>query len=608
VPSADRLPGGAPIHVYRRELGLTRDSTAMRRLPDDLPAPRLDTSMDTDTANSVQPGFMLGGKYRVDRVLGKGGMGMVVAATHVELGERRAIKFMLSDLKGRVGAVERFMREARSAARLKSEHVVKIHDVGRFDTGEPYMVMEYLEGEDLGALLEQQRQLPPHTAVAYLLQALEALAEAHAAGIVHRDLKPANLFVAKDSEGLPSLKVLDFGISKLTDEGEGALALTRTTVAMGSPLYMSPEQMRSAKTVDARTDIWSIGIILYELLTGQGPFLADTITALCSLVLQTEPPPPVAPNASIPDALKAVVMRCLSKDREQRYANVEQLAAALVPFAGPDGERSLRRIRHALNASATGRAAVEPVATSMPLAAVPGVVGAPSPGAPHGPTVASSPAFAPPGFVSSTGASPATTPFPQIPAMGVQPGPAGPPPTATVAGGGPPAPWAPAPPVHATAAAFASQNVGPRPVRRSAGWLTAALAASVLVAGGLAFAVFGRRPAAAEGAAGSESSSPAIATSADPSQGDMARSAGTSAAQTAPAGSSSDGTAPDGAQPGRPAAGSGGGAAAAPATASSRAGSTPSTTGSPVAKTTSPKATAPASVPKKDDPFGTGRK
>ena len=209
----------------------------------------------------VRPGDVLAGKYRVDRVLGVGGMGVVVAATHLQLQQRVALKFMLDAGLAQPTQVERFGREARAAVRLRSDHVARVLDVGTLETGSPYIVMEYLDGSDIGSVLEQRGAMPVDMAVDCVLQACDAVAEAHALGIVHRDLKPRNLFLTTRNDGRALVKVLDFGISKHTTGSD--LSLTRTTEIMGSPSYMSPEQFRSAKLVDERTDIWALGAILY---------------------------------------------------------------------------------------------------------------------------------------------------------------------------------------------------------------------------------------------------------------------------------------------------------------------------------------------------------
>jgi serine/threonine-protein kinase len=304
-------------------------------------------------AAGVHPGQILLGKYRIERVLGVGGMGVVVAATHVTLEERVAIKFLLPDALKNQEAVARFLREARAAVRIKSEHVARVTDVGTLETGAPYMIMEYLDGGDLGSLAKARGAMPVETAVEYLLQACEALAEAHGMGIVHRDLKPSNLFVASRADGTPSVKVLDFGISKITGMGaSGAdLGMTKTTTIMGSPLYMSPEQMASSRDVDARTDIWALGAILFELLTGRVPFQADTITQLCAMILQQRAEPLRNFRPDAPEGLQMVISRCLEKDRNQRYANVADFANALAPFAPRRARLSIERVSRVVQAA-----------------------------------------------------------------------------------------------------------------------------------------------------------------------------------------------------------------------------------------------------------------
>jgi serine/threonine-protein kinase len=317
---------------------------------------------------SVNPGDVLAGKFRIERVLGQGGMGVVVAAYHLQLDERVALKFLLPDALQNAEAVARFAREARAAVKIKSEHVARVSDVGTLETGAPYMVMEYLEGRDLSAYVRESGPLPPSEAADYVLQACEALAEAHALGIVHRDLKPANLFLTRRADGTACVKVLDFGISKLTNPGasDPGFSMTRTQAIMGSPLYMSPEQMASSRQVDGRTDIWAIGAILYELMTGRVPFEADTMPQLCAMILQ-EPPRSMRDfRGDVPEPLHAVVLRCLAKDRNQRYQNVAELANALAPFASRLSARSAERISRVLSAAGISTSAVSIPNPSVP--------------------------------------------------------------------------------------------------------------------------------------------------------------------------------------------------------------------------------------------------
>ncbi len=299
----------------------------------------------TDRASTppVAPGDVLAGKYRVERVLGAGGMGVVVQATHLELDERVAMKFLLPHAVESAEAAARFVREARAAVKIKSEHVARVTDVGRLENGSPYIVMEFLQGADLSAVL-QRGPLSIEDAVDYLLQAADAMAEAHAAGIVHRDLKPSNLFMSMRSDGTPIIKVLDFGISKVNVPDTSDAALTRTTTIMGSPFYMSPEQMRSSKDVDHRTDIWALGVILYELLSGTPPFNGETLPQLVASILAEPPMALREKRPEVPPELEAVVLHCLEKDRNLRFQSVGALAQALVNFASRRSRHTAERI------------------------------------------------------------------------------------------------------------------------------------------------------------------------------------------------------------------------------------------------------------------------
>ncbi len=302
---------------------------------------------DPDT--EVLPGQVLAGKYKIEQVLGKGGMGVVTAAMHLQLQERVALKFLLPEALANPEAVRRFEREARAAVKIKSEHVARVTDVGVLETGAPYMVMEYLSGLDLGQYLESYGVLEPSEAVEYLLQACEAVAEAHSLGIVHRDLKPANLFRILRADGTPSIKVLDFGISKVAADH----SLTQTSSMMGSPYYMSPEQMTSAKSVDARSDIWSLGVILHELLTGRTPYEGDTVPEICVQILHEPPPKLTALRPDLSPGLEKVVARALEKDRANRYPDIAALATDLAPFASERSRHSVERVSRVLGTAPT---------------------------------------------------------------------------------------------------------------------------------------------------------------------------------------------------------------------------------------------------------------
>lgn len=298
-------------------------------------------SYPSDSRNAARfvprVGLVVAGKYRIERKLGEGGMGLVVAASHLQLGGQVALKFLVPGEGDRTEAVTRLLREAQSVARIKSDHVARVLDVGTLEGGDPYIVMEMLEGADLHKVLRQRGPLPIAEAVEYVLQAAEAVADAHGAGIVHRDLKPANVFLMQKPDGSPFIKVLDFGIAKSlrTDKEAGEVSLTVGGDVLGSPLYMAPEQIRNPKGVDPRADVWSLGTILYKLLTGRAAFEADNPSASLAMIIAEEPTPLGRLRPDVPPALEAVVHRCLEKRLDRRWQSVDELACALLPFAPP---------------------------------------------------------------------------------------------------------------------------------------------------------------------------------------------------------------------------------------------------------------------------------
>jgi serine/threonine protein kinase len=287
-----------------------------------------------------QVGDVIAEKYRVESMLGVGGMGVVLSARHLKLGQIVAIKVLTVREDQQKDAVERFLREGRAAAGLGSDHVVRIYDVGQLDDGTPFMVMERLHGQDLAAVLTERGPLPVDEAVEYIAQATMAIAEAHEAGVVHRDLKPSNLFLTQRSDGAACIKVLDFGISKQLSMFESNTLrgdLTQTRQVMGSPAYMSPEQVRDARSVDHRTDIWALGTTLYELLTRHVAFDADTLPAVCAAIAADPPTPLEVHRADVPSVVADIVMRCLEKVPTKRYQSARELLSVLRAYQGrPD--------------------------------------------------------------------------------------------------------------------------------------------------------------------------------------------------------------------------------------------------------------------------------
>jgi serine/threonine-protein kinase len=319
-----------------------------------------------------KPGDVLRGKYRVERMLGSGGMGTVLLATHLKMGQLVAVKMLLPEARKSSDVMLRFSREARAASKLKSEHAVRILDVDESEEGEPFLVMEYLEGKDLHAVVEMDGPLPVEEAIGYVLQACEGIAEAHAAGIIHRDLKPANLFLTKRADGTPLVKILDFGISKAVDaDSPGTELVTMPQSVMGSPSYMSPEQLRNASAVDSRTDIWALGVVLHQLLAGALPFAATGIAALAARIAADPPTQVRALRADVPADLERVILKCLEKDVDARFGDIPELARALAPFApaGSAGALRVARTAETRRAAEEGEQTVPAAASSSPRAA-----------------------------------------------------------------------------------------------------------------------------------------------------------------------------------------------------------------------------------------------
>ncbi len=308
------------------------------------------------------PGETIAGKYVVDGVCGRGGLAVVLSATHTALDQRVAIKMLLPEWAGDAEVIERFLREGRAATRIKSEHVVRVFDVGTLDSGAPYLVLEYLEGHNLDDVLGMWGPLPVPTAIDWVLQAAEAMGEAHVHGIVHRDLKPGNLFLTRRADGSACIKVIDFGLSKVTDPRlpDASAKLTRPTDVMGSPHYMAPEQMRATCEADARADLWALGAVLYQLLTGRPPFRGVTMQEICAGVL-TQPPPSITQQrTSVPPAVEVAVLRCLEKEPEARFATLADLARAIAPFGTPVARTSCERIERTLEGGVVSQMSLLP--------------------------------------------------------------------------------------------------------------------------------------------------------------------------------------------------------------------------------------------------------
>jgi serine/threonine-protein kinase len=318
-------------------------------------------------------GAIVAGKFRIERIIGAGGMGVVAVAMHLQLDQRVALKVLHDRTATDPSAVERFLREARAVAKLKSEHVCRVFDVGQLADGAPYIVMELLEGHDLAQLLAE-RSLAPAAAIELVLQACVAIAEAHAHGIVHRDLKPANLFVGHRLDGSPLVKVLDFGIAKAPNAADAAL--THTNAVLGTPAYMAPEQLRSTRDVDARADIWALGIIIYQAISGRLPFPGASLTEI-AVKIAIEPPDPI----DVAPPIAAAIARCLDKEREGRYRDVGELARAFAPFSGPAAHTSAALATRLLGGDGTAPTAAAtpmyaPVPTTLQSAA--SAMGAPA--------------------------------------------------------------------------------------------------------------------------------------------------------------------------------------------------------------------------------------
>ena len=295
----------------------------------------------------VQPGEVLDGKYAVERIVGQGGTGYVVVAQHLILHRRVALKFLRPELAAQPELGRRFLREAQAAAQMRGDHVARVMDADTLRTGEPYLVMEFLEGEDMAAVVQRAGPLSVPDATGYLLQACEAVREAHALKVVHRDLKPGNMFLTQGQDGKPYVKVLDFGLSKVLTSDWGSQSLTDSNHVVGSPHYMSPEQIRTPREVDERTDIWSLGATLFTMLTGHVPFDGRSMIEVCGALLCGPAPRVGRFRDDVPPELEEVVLRCLRVDPADRYQSVVALARALTPFGAEVSHATFERMQNA---------------------------------------------------------------------------------------------------------------------------------------------------------------------------------------------------------------------------------------------------------------------
>jgi eukaryotic-like serine/threonine-protein kinase len=314
-------------------------------------------------------GDVIANKYRLEKVAGEGGMGIVYAAEHLLLKQRVAVKVLLPDAARSDAVVERFAREAQTAARINSEHVARVLDAGSLPSGAPFLVMEYLEGCDLEELLELQRKLPVSEVVDYAIQACEALAHAHAIGIVHRDLKPANLYLACRPDGGNAIKIIDFGISKSMRANPNQKKLTGQHV-LGSPVYMSPEQLRNAKEIDGRADLWSLGVVVYEMLTSTTPFDADGVGEIFAAILANDPVPLCERNPAVPKGLSDIISKCLRRDTKERWQDAGELARALLPFGSGAWNDVVPRIDSLLARARMMKSLSTPIETKIVVEAI----------------------------------------------------------------------------------------------------------------------------------------------------------------------------------------------------------------------------------------------
>ncbi|MFO0742532.1 MAG: serine/threonine-protein kinase [Labilithrix sp.] len=312
----------------------------------------------------IGEGSVLLGRYRLGRLLGEGGMGRVFLARREGLGGHVAIKILREDVELPPNAVERLRREAQSASRITSESVVRILDLQTTESGSPFIVMEYVAGTTMSAYLAEHGPMPTTRAADVVIDIATVLAEAHARGIVHRDIKASNIALTKRADGTELVKVLDFGIAKQT--AASVSSLTETVAVLGSPKYMSPEQIRDARNVGPSGDLWSLSVLLYELVTGAAPFEALTVPGLFAKIVADPPRPPREVRADLPVALEELLLKALAKEPSDRHRDAAELAEALAPLATEDGARRAARVRAIYTHARTEALSEPPAAPAVP--------------------------------------------------------------------------------------------------------------------------------------------------------------------------------------------------------------------------------------------------
>lgn len=287
----------------------------------------------------MKEGDIIAGKYELERLIGLGSSGSVYAARHTQLNHKVALKFLREELRTDAEAVERFFREAQAAAGIGSEHIASVTDMGQSDDGIPFLVMEYLEGQTLARAMREQSKLDIERAATIATQLCHALAAAHDKGIIHRDMKPDNVFLVPRADGSELAKVLDFGIAKIHNPASEARALTVNGTTLGTPNYMAPEQAKALKDIDGRVDVYSVGVILYEMVAGTQPITGSSFTDIIVKATQEDPEPPSTHREDLPPELEKIILKAMARDRTWRYQSARELAEALEAFVDPTAAR-----------------------------------------------------------------------------------------------------------------------------------------------------------------------------------------------------------------------------------------------------------------------------